>query len=657
MPGRLIGHTQAAPQSYPFLVLAGIPLVFAVATVIVKTCGDRLTGSQRRTHDMSRSPIMQDGRPQAEPRMAEHKWWQFWRWGESPKESDVEQCVPEPPQPQPQPQPQSTLQTASSAQSDDLSDVRSDLLSDVLSFIETYGTPSTFADFDGTPQPAVLTSVLSARGSQTRQAPIRPPRPSERARALLDVPSDPQLFTPGNPASFAYKYTLIRSLASSSEGSIHLVADSTDKKFIIKQVETQKNSQGQWIIPNEARILNRWLPNQHPNIINIVDELADDTLPDQPMVSMVTDFCNGGDLQRLISHLQLTGQKAPRALILHFISSMIDALGYLHFGDLAYHQYSDTTSSITHPEGPVLHRDIKPANIFMKWTENSLDLPEIVLADFGHATPEKYERGIYFGTPGYSPPELAIAARDPNVDRHNVKGIWSKASDMFSFGVTLHALIAADHRPDTSDVEAHFANSTVSDMPLILGVLKSCLDVDPGFRPQAWHLYPISSMCKREIDEWYDQGGSIDKTFWPPSVHSAPVSAHPTSGYSSHYSQPSAASPSSVTVPGQQFHQIRRVQAQTDLAACAASNSSSSFVSQPRTLPSLAIPAEPASAHGTVVREHSGVFLRLPIPTADDVPESAFSWDSTDSSDADSWDGISDATSDFMDDTSIYPGA
>ncbi|KXT10771.1 hypothetical protein AC579_2314 [Pseudocercospora musae] len=663
---------QADPHSYPLVIIGFIPLIFAAA--IIMTCGECMTGS-RGKQSASRTPLMPHRQPKA-------KWWQFWRTNTVTPDLERSAGAPPPLPPQPGavvsygalaspsppplpprptaippfPSPRPTGAPVNVVQPHQAPIPESSLprptLSDVVSIIDSYGSASIpiFADFDGAPTAAVFGSDYSPR-----QAPVRPSRPSSRlVPSGLDATSSNPSIIPGNPDSFAHKYRLIRTLKPSSEGSIHLVAcRETGKRCIIKQCLDYKHSDGTWGFPTEIDTLKYEVKFRHPNIINIVDTIPDKSLPEHPMTNMVTEFCDAGDLGDLIRHLRDSNQKTPRNLIFHFISSMIDALGFIHHGDIAYDPESGTTTSVSLRQAPIVHRDIKPHNVFMKWNPDS-SLPDVILADFGQADLATHTVGIG-GTPGFRAPEVEMALAGPAVDRGYF--LCTQAGDVYAFGMSLYMLIFHHTNLNRTTLNADFARSPIADCADILALLKACLASRAADRPLVNTLYPTSRVYKHALQSWSESGGRLDTSIWPASHAQQASSSGTSSDASPHYRPASSvySSPLSSVASGENLHQLRRVNGRVNLAAYR-SNSSSSFVSQAASPPGPIMIA-PAST-GTVVQSSAGVFLDLPITDADQLG-SAFSWDSTD---AESEDGDSDPLggahplSDIVFNATVHPG-
>lgn len=336
-----------------------------------------------------------------------------------------------------------------------------------------------------------------------------------------------------------------------SEGPVHLVQHrETGEKFVIKQVPASSSSasrKGEKVhIPHEAAILQKI--QHHPNIIEIAATLDGYTYNNNNKKKknntsqrssssrrrthdIVTPFAELGDVHNLIAHFCETKPRheyIPRAFILHFVSSMIDALAFLHEGAVAHDAHSDTVVSVSHRQPVILHRDIKPLNIFLTAADTTMPgLPQIKLADFGLACTPATNNGVV-GTPGFKAPEIVkidelCAARVPYyVDNYGqLPDVCSKAGDFYAFGVSLFALIFLDNydaeRDD--DIDADILKTNLKNDVEIRNLLKACLAHDPEKRPVAGSLHSLSTRIKTELREWYANGGRLPDDMWPDAMY------------------------------------------------------------------------------------------------------------------------------------------
>ena len=141
-----------------------------------------------------------------------------------------------------------------------------------------------------------------------------------------------------------------------------------------------------------------------------------------------------------------------------------------------------------HEEG-VIHRDLKPDNIMIPRTKDGTGLlfRSAKLADLGLARGEELGASLTgahacMGSPGYMAPEQAMDAKNA-----------AKASDVFSLGATLYALLAG-HAPFTGTTLLQVLLATAKEQPAplhnirpevtpaTLRLLERCLSKEPGLR-------------------------------------------------------------------------------------------------------------------------------------------------------------------------------
>jgi serine/threonine protein kinase len=319
---------------------------------------------------------------------------------------------------------------------------------------------------------------------------------------------------------------------------VHFVTDRiTRQPLVIKQLKCRQDN-GEFRQPFEAEIVSQHLA-PHPNIMGVkAVHIAEDGVH-LPYANVVMEHCEAGDLCDFIAAFKYRGTQVPAPFIMHFASSMIDALAFIHHGHTDYDSASERPV-VANPEQPaILHRDIKPDNIFLQWRESlKYGMPDIILADFGLAAFESDNVGIR-GTTKYFAPEVhdadIFASRSrENEDFASRSTVCSKASDMYSFALTLFELMTLRHYRSGEDIEAAFKNSNVSEHIEILALLQSCLVEEPEDRQLADACHFVSHALKKRLQVWEDRGERVPDYVWPASFQSRDGIALASSVYSDH---------------------------------------------------------------------------------------------------------------------------
>lgn len=330
---------------------------------------------------------------------------------------------------------------------------------------------------------------------------------------------------PSMPESFAETYELIKTFPHISMAPVHLVKHrQLGKQLIIKQLQSRYHAEGQqW--PEEAYLLTKVL-GTHKNIMGIeAIHTAGDGVH-VPYANVVMEYASSGDLYDTIDRCIERDEEVPVEFILHFVSSMIDALAFIHHGHASYDSKSGLPVVVDQPV--ILHCDIKPDNIFLNLDRDSAyGLPDIKLADFGLAGYEGLQ-GIR-GTKSYFAPELleadAACREDPEYWKEAQRtSFCSKQSDMYSFAATLYELITLERYRPGDDIETAFYTSHVIDHPDILLILQSGLAYWATDRDLAHSWHDVSFAFKQKLQLWYDAGGRVAS--WLASTE-IPVDAQP----------------------------------------------------------------------------------------------------------------------------------
>ncbi|XP_034047706.1 serine/threonine-protein kinase Nek2-like [Thalassophryne amazonica] len=150
----------------------------------------------------------------------------------------------------------------------------------------------------------------------------------------------------------------------------------------------------------------------HPNIVQCYDQFLN---KNKKQVYIMMEYCESGDLSRLIEHAIKKGKSIKEEFILQVLVQLASALKHCH----------------RRPDGSVvLHQDLKPENVFL---QKNLT---VKLGDFGLAEilPTKNDCSqSTAGTPLYMSPE-----------KTNGK-VYNEKSDIWSLGCLIYYLCALKH--------------------------------------------------------------------------------------------------------------------------------------------------------------------------------------------------------------------
>ena len=167
----------------------------------------------------------------------------------------------------------------------------------------------------------------------------------------------------------------------------------------------------------------------HPAIPQYLDSFEIDT-PSRKGFALVQTYIEAKSLQEYLSD----GRTFSESEVKQLATALLDILAYLH-----------------QRQPPVIHRDIKPSNILLK-NRSGNSVGEVYLVDFGAVQTLATQQGktvTVVGTYGYMPPEQFGGRAVP-------------ASDLYSLGATLIALITKQHPADLpqKDLQIEFEQFT-----------------------------------------------------------------------------------------------------------------------------------------------------------------------------------------------------
>mmetsp|Transcript_14056 Transcript_14056/g.24692 ORF Transcript_14056/g.24692 Transcript_14056/m.24692 type:complete len:468 (+) Transcript_14056:2-1405(+) len=186
-----------------------------------------------------------------------------------------------------------------------------------------------------------------------------------------------------------------------SYGTAHLVYDPVGELRVMKKIDVRslgKHQQTEAL--NEVKVLSSL---KHPYVVRYHESFVDNGV-----LSIVMDYCEGGDLHKKIGRQRQSRQQFPEHQIVRWFTQVALALKHLHAKQ-------------------VTHRDLKPQNIFL--TKNE----DVRIGDFGISknkenTMQQEESTI--GTPYYFSPEICS-------DK-----LYTFASDIWALGCVLFELAA-----------------------------------------------------------------------------------------------------------------------------------------------------------------------------------------------------------------------
>jgi formylglycine-generating enzyme required for sulfatase activity len=282
------------------------------------------------------------------------------------------------------------------------------------------------------------------------------------------------------------RYRIVSLLGSSSYGALYRAWDSSAqqnvaiKEYLDPSVETQKRFRA------EARKLNQL---QHPNLAPVLDHFVLDNVGQY----LVSQYIDGIDLQSLLDQYG----PLPSDLAVAWLQAVCQPLSYLH-------------------EKKQLHLDIKPANIRM--TPGG----EIFLVDSGLPG-----MGTRPHEGGYGSPE------------QQAQGEVTTASDIYSLGATLFALLTAQNPPNALSRESGLQN------------LVPAREVNPDIEPYL-SVVATRAMSLRP-DTRYESAADFARALQRPSGHPQPIISE-----GRRTPQPQSVSPPPPRLPPSRRRQMER---------------------------------------------------------------------------------------------------
>ncbi|KAL4233987.1 Serine/threonine-protein kinase Nek11 [Mactra antiquata] len=282
----------------------------------------------------------------------------------------------------------------------------------------------------------------------------------------------------------ANRYQVIRKLGKGNFGTAYLCKDLRNKSAdeenalkVLKEISVGDLQPDETVdAMHEAKLLSKL---DHPSIVQFHDSFIDGEY-----FCIVTEYCEGGDLDMSIQEYKKSNKKFDESTVLDWFVQLLLAVHYMH-------------------SRRVLHRDLKTRNIFLK--KNMVKIGDFGISRILMGTTDL--ASTFTGTPYYMSPEVL---------KH--EGYNSK-SDVWSIGCILYEMCTLDHAFDGKSLMAVMYKIVEGDPPDLPSkyskelnkVLKLMLNKDPEKRPSATELIkiPLISSHIAKMSEAYQAKNSI----------------------------------------------------------------------------------------------------------------------------------------------------
>lgn len=282
----------------------------------------------------------------------------------------------------------------------------------------------------------------------------------------------------------ANRYRVERKLGSGNYGTAYLVYDDKANKNkgeeewkVLKEISCGDLAPDETVdAMHEAKLLSKL---HHPNIVRFHDSFLDGEF-----FCIITEYCEGGDLDDKITAWKKAGKSFDTNVIMDWFVQLVLAVQHMH-------------------SRRVLHRDLKTRNIFLK--KNMIKIGDFGISRVLMGTTDM--ASTFTGTPYYMSPEVL---------KH--EGYNSK-SDVWSIACILFELCALHHAFEGQSlmgVMYKIVEGNIPEIPKKYGndiqqLLNTMLTKDPSKRPSAAEITKIPYVArhiekmKNKIAEFKEQ--------------------------------------------------------------------------------------------------------------------------------------------------------
>ncbi|EGW35823.1 uncharacterized protein SPAPADRAFT_131846 [Spathaspora passalidarum NRRL Y-27907] len=275
------------------------------------------------------------------------------------------------------------------------------------------------------------------------------------------------------------EYDALEIIGKGSFGTVRKVRHKTTGEILVrKEIEyTSMNDHEKQQLVSELRILRELT---HPNIVKYYH---DEHLPERKSIHIYMEYCDGGDLAKVISNFKKNKESIPEEFIWQVLVQTLLALYRCHYGQDAPKVNLFGSSKSPNVKGEaVIHRDIKPDNIFLINSGKT-----VKLGDFGLAkmlTSKNDFAKTYVGTPYYMSPEVLI------------DNPYSAVCDIWSLGCVLYEMCSLQppfQAKTHLQLQSKIKLGVIPDLPdtyssQLKMIIKECITVDPDLRPSCFDL-------------------------------------------------------------------------------------------------------------------------------------------------------------------------